>query len=81
MNKDYLYPELLKKYFNYWNNTKPSVTNVHITKNQKDNDKNLLLLKRAFLKWLDQLIRVSSYYSLVEYMTIKKIEKFPKKVL
>ena len=52
MKDNYLFPELLNKYIDRWNKTPAEIT-VHTKKNYtKENDRNLILLKKTFLKWL-----------------------------
>ena len=54
MINKYLFPELLDEYINWWNQLSADVPHCSENINQKENDLNLLLLKRTFLKWLDQ---------------------------
>ncbi len=54
MNKDYLFPELLNKNIDCWNQISADIPSFKKQLNQKENDRNLLLLKKTFLKWLDQ---------------------------
>lgn len=54
MSKKYLFPKLLDKYINSWNQIPVDVFPYAKQINQIENDSNLLLLKRTFLKWLEQ---------------------------
>ena len=72
MSKKYIFPELLDKNIECWNQI--SADKIPRTKqlNQKENDSNLLLLKRTFLKWLDQDNQLSDLKTTENQSVIKE---------
>jgi len=72
MSKEYLFPELLEKYIDSWNQISADALPCKKQMNQKENDRNLLLLKRTFLKWLDQGNQLSELKTAENQQVIKE---------
>lgn len=72
MNKEYLFPQLLHKNIDCWNQISSDIYLYSERINQKENDRNLLLLKRTFLKWLDQGNQLSELKNAENQKVIKE---------
>ncbi|MCK5099928.1 MAG: class 1 isoprenoid biosynthesis enzyme, partial [Desulfobacteraceae bacterium] len=53
MNKEYYFHGLLDKFSDYWHQISSDKTGSSIQPDRKENDRNLINLKKTFIKWLD----------------------------
>ncbi len=72
MSNTYLFPELLYKYISLWDQISADIIPNTKQINQKENDRNLLLLKKTFIKWLDQGNQLSELKTIENQNVIKE---------